>query len=249
MTYGRAFLVGLLNTLLVAGLGIVLRHDLGFTIGIARLSTNWLVARLPPSTSRSIRNVPLLLQLFFWYFAVLKTPAGAAAEPRAARRRLPQRARPLSAGARARAGLRRGRALGPGSASSRRSLVASGPAGARRATGQRSCRCCWTSLGADRAAAARRVHLRSAQPLGFDLSRAQGLQLRGRHGDAAGVHGAAARAVDLHGSFIAEIVRAGIQGVSQGPEGSGAAAIGLRTVAGRCGSSSSRRRCASSSRR
>jgi general L-amino acid transport system permease protein len=73
MTYGRAFAVGLLNTLLVAGLGIVLATVLGFVIGIARLSTNWLVARLATVYVEVIRNVPLLLQLFFWYFAVLKS--------------------------------------------------------------------------------------------------------------------------------------------------------------------------------
>jgi general L-amino acid transport system permease protein len=73
MTYGRAFLVGLLNTLLVAGLGIVLATVIGFTVGISRLSTNWLVARLATVYVEVIRNVPLLLQLFFWYFAVLKS--------------------------------------------------------------------------------------------------------------------------------------------------------------------------------
>jgi general L-amino acid transport system permease protein len=72
MTYGRVFIVGLLNTLLVAGFGIVLSTVLGFIIGIARLSSNWLVARLATVYVELIRNVPALLQLFFWYFAVLK---------------------------------------------------------------------------------------------------------------------------------------------------------------------------------
>jgi general L-amino acid transport system permease protein len=72
MTYGRAFLVGLLNTLLVAGIGIVVATVLGFVIGIARLSSNWLIARLATVYVEIIRNIPLLLQLFFWYFAVLK---------------------------------------------------------------------------------------------------------------------------------------------------------------------------------
>ena len=72
-TFGRAFWVGLLNTLVVAGLGIVLATLLGFTIGIARLSRNWLVARLAGGYVESIRNIPLLLQLLFWYNAVLKT--------------------------------------------------------------------------------------------------------------------------------------------------------------------------------
>ena len=71
-SYGRAFWVGLLNTLLVAGLGIVLATVLGFIIGIARLSTNWLVARLAAIYVEVIRNLPLLLQLLFWYNAVLK---------------------------------------------------------------------------------------------------------------------------------------------------------------------------------
>jgi general L-amino acid transport system permease protein len=71
-TYGRAFWVGLLNTLLVAALGIVFATVLGFVIGIARLSTNWLVARLAAVYVELIRNLPLLLQLLFWYNAVLK---------------------------------------------------------------------------------------------------------------------------------------------------------------------------------
>jgi len=72
MTYGRAFVVGLLNTLLVAGLGIVLATVIGFVVGISRLSSNWLVARLATVYVEVIRNLPVLLQLFFWYFAVLK---------------------------------------------------------------------------------------------------------------------------------------------------------------------------------
>ena len=71
-TYGRAFWVGLLNTLLVAGLGIVLATILGFVIGIGRLSTNWIVARAATGYVEIIRNIPLLLQLLFWYNAVLK---------------------------------------------------------------------------------------------------------------------------------------------------------------------------------
>jgi general L-amino acid transport system permease protein len=73
MSYRQAFLVGLCNTLLVAGLGVVFATTLGFLIGIARLSTNWLIARLATIYVEVIRNIPLLLQLFFWYFAVLKS--------------------------------------------------------------------------------------------------------------------------------------------------------------------------------
>jgi general L-amino acid transport system permease protein len=71
-TYGRVFWVGLYNTLLVAVLGVVAATVIGFIVGIARLSSNWLVAKLAAAYVEVIRNVPLLLQLFFWYFAVLK---------------------------------------------------------------------------------------------------------------------------------------------------------------------------------
>lgn len=71
-TYGRVLLVGVLNTLLVAGIGIVLATLLGFVIGIGQLSGNWLVARLCRAYIEVLRNTPLLLQLFFWYFAVLR---------------------------------------------------------------------------------------------------------------------------------------------------------------------------------
>ena len=71
-TYGRAFWVGLLNTLLVAAIGIVLATIVGFVVGIARLSRNWLISKLAASYVELIRNLPLLLQLLFWYNAVLK---------------------------------------------------------------------------------------------------------------------------------------------------------------------------------
>ena len=71
-TFGRTFLVGLLNTLLVSLLGIVLATLLGFVVGVARLSSNWLVSRLAATYIEIFRNIPLLLQIFFWYFAVLR---------------------------------------------------------------------------------------------------------------------------------------------------------------------------------
>ena len=72
-TYGDAFIVGLLNTLLVSAIGIVLATFLGFTVGIARLSKNWMVAKVAMVYVETLRNIPLLLQLLFWYNAVLKT--------------------------------------------------------------------------------------------------------------------------------------------------------------------------------
>ena len=72
-SHGRAFLVGLLNTLLVAVVGIVLATVLGFVIGVARLSRNWLVSTLASVYIETVRNVPPLLMLFAVYFGVLKT--------------------------------------------------------------------------------------------------------------------------------------------------------------------------------
>ena len=72
-SFGRTFWVGLLNTLLVSGLGIIFATIIGFTAGVARLSNNWLISRLAGIYVEMFRNIPLLLQIFFWYFAVLRT--------------------------------------------------------------------------------------------------------------------------------------------------------------------------------
>ena len=71
-TYGRAFYVGLLNTLLVGAISIALATPLGFAVGLARLSPNWLLSRIALVYVEAMRNTPLLLQLLFWYNAVLK---------------------------------------------------------------------------------------------------------------------------------------------------------------------------------
>ena len=70
-SYARALLVGILNTLLVAALGIVLATVIGFAVGVARLSQNWLVAKIAGAYIETLRNIPVLLQLVFWYRAVL----------------------------------------------------------------------------------------------------------------------------------------------------------------------------------
>jgi general L-amino acid transport system permease protein len=75
-TYGRAFLVGLLNTLLVSALGLILATVIGFLVGIGRLSSNWMIARLCGGYVEIIRNLPLLFQILFWYLAVLATLPG-----------------------------------------------------------------------------------------------------------------------------------------------------------------------------
>ena len=71
-TYGRAFWVGLWNTVLVASLGIIFATILGFLVGIGRLSSNKIINFLSTVYVELIRNTPLLLQLLFWYNAVLK---------------------------------------------------------------------------------------------------------------------------------------------------------------------------------
>ena len=71
-TYARAFLVGLLNTILVSAIGIFFATILGVTIGIARLSQNYLVAKSAEWYVEIFRNIPLILQIFFWYFAALR---------------------------------------------------------------------------------------------------------------------------------------------------------------------------------
>ena len=75
-SYGRVLLVGLLNTALVAGLGIIAATILGFLIGIARLSHNWCVNRLALVYVEFVRNVPLLLQIFVWYYPVFEALPG-----------------------------------------------------------------------------------------------------------------------------------------------------------------------------
>ncbi|MEM8687650.1 MAG: amino acid ABC transporter permease [Pseudomonadota bacterium] len=70
-SYGRVFVVGLLNTILIAFIGIILATIFGFLVGIMRLSSNWVVAKIATVYVETLRNLPLLLQIFFWYFAVL----------------------------------------------------------------------------------------------------------------------------------------------------------------------------------
>lgn len=74
-TYLRAFIVGIVNTLRVAVIGIVLATVIGTLVGIARLSSNWLLARLAAVYVELLRDLPLLLQLLFWYVLMQGLPA------------------------------------------------------------------------------------------------------------------------------------------------------------------------------
>ena len=78
-TYFWAFVVGVANTLRVAVIGIVLATILGTLIGISRLSANWLLSRLAAVYVETLRDIPLLLQLLFWYVLMQALPAARAA--------------------------------------------------------------------------------------------------------------------------------------------------------------------------
>ena len=223
-TYGRAFWVGLINTLVVAALGIVLATILGFLIGIARLSKNWLLARMAGFYVEIIRNIPLLLQLLFWYNAVLKAlpamreslaiPGGGFLNNRGLF--LPQ---PLFQAGSSYALI----ALGVGVVAA---IVYRTWAKRRQmATGQQA-PVLWVTLGLVIA-----LPLAVLAPIGLSdriqLSGSRALQYPRRHGVAAGIHGAAVRARDLHAAFIAEVVRAGILAVARG-QTEAAYSLGLR---------------------
>lgn len=75
-SYARVFVIGLLNTLLVTFIGIILATLLGFIIGVARLSPNWMINKLATVYVETFRNIPPLLQILFWYFAVFLTLPG-----------------------------------------------------------------------------------------------------------------------------------------------------------------------------
>ncbi len=81
-SYAEAMIAGLFNTIKVAALGITLATALGLVVGVARLSTNWLVNRLALAYVEFLRNTPLIVQLFFWYSAVfLQLPNGSREHP------------------------------------------------------------------------------------------------------------------------------------------------------------------------
>ncbi|NRG19070.1 amino acid ABC transporter permease [Rhizobiales bacterium] len=80
-SYGRALLVGIFNTIAVAAVGIIMATIIGFIVGIARLSNNWVISKLAYCYIEILRNIPLLLQIFFWYFAALRAVPDSRSEP------------------------------------------------------------------------------------------------------------------------------------------------------------------------
>ena len=224
-------------------------RDLGFVIGIARLSTNWLVARLATVYVEVIRNVPLLLQLFFWYFAVLKALPAPRQSLCAAGRRLLNVARPLPAGAGARSPA--SSIVGADSADRHRrrpSPYYSWRAGGRCLTGQQFPGAVDVA-GADRSCcrSARPPHARPARwSSTIPSSRASTSRAAWCCSRSSRTAARACRSTPQ--AIIAEIVRAGIQGVSKGQKEAGAGDRPQPRVS-RCAWSSSRRPCASLSRR
>jgi general L-amino acid transport system permease protein len=222
-TYGRAFWVGLLNTLLVGAVSIVLATPLGFAVGLARLAPNWLLSRIALVYVELTRNTPLLLQLFFWYNAVLKTlPSPRQSVSVAGLFFLNNRGlylpRPIySDGA---------WLVGAALALAAGLTVALAFVGRRRqaATGERS-QDLWTALtlivGLPTVA-----YFAAGRPIGLEVAQLAGFNLRGGteiHPEfAALVFGL----VTYTASFIAEIVRAGVLAVPRG-QSEAAAALGL----------------------
>jgi general L-amino acid transport system permease protein len=224
-TYARAFLVGLTNTLHVAVLGIVFATILGTLMGLARLSSNWLVAKLAQIYVETFRNIPLLLQLFFWWGLLNK----AAPPPRQAWEILPgvfvcnrgvEFPVPQASPADPWVGL----AFVIGIVLT---VVVSRWAKRRQAATGQQLPTGWIGLGLILGLPAA-VYLLSGAPLTLDVPHLQGFNFSG--GDVMSPEFAALLLglVIYTGTFIAEIVRAGILAVSSG-QSEAASALGLRS--------------------
>lgn len=222
-TYGQAFWVGLTNTLLVAVIGIPLTTAVGFTVGVARLSPNWLLSRSALLYTNILRNTPLLLQLLFWYNAVLKA--------------LPGPRQSISFG-----GLvflnNRGLFLpGPVLLSGAPAFLSALAAGVVAALGFRL----WARRRQERTGAQAPVGWVAAglivglpaiavlvfgQPFALDVAKLSGFNLKGGVPVIPELVALVFGLVTFTGAFIAEIVRAGVQAVPHG-QVEAAAALGL----------------------
>jgi general L-amino acid transport system permease protein len=223
-TYGKVFFVGLINTLVVSAIGIVLATILGFLVGIGRLSSNWLMQKLATIYVEGLRNVPLLLQLLFWYNAVLKPlplprdsiaiPGGVALNNRGLYLPAPVFAPGASAVFYA---FLAGVAASIGySLWARRRQVATGEQAPALLVSLA------LSIGLPLAA-----YFAAGEPVSFDYPKLKGFNLIGGMQLVPEFVALLLGLVLYTAAFIAEIVRAGILAVSQG-QGEAAAALGLR---------------------
>ena len=239
-TYGRALLIGVLNTLKVSVVGIVLATILGTLIGIGRLSRNWLLARLTAVYVEVIRDIPVLLQLLFWYALLQGLPAPRQAlqigEPVfLSNRGIKVPLLDLEAGASLGAGgLRAGRGRHRRCGTARRHAAGARPASRPPV---------WpVALGpADRAAGCW-CGRRSARRSRSDMPVLRGFNFQGGGTDQPGIRRAADRAGDLHRRLHRRDRALRHPGGAAGPVGGGRRARAA-AAARCCGTSCCRRRC------
>lgn len=224
-TYARAFLVGLTNTLHVALLGIVFASVLGTLMGLARLSSNWLVRKLAQVYVETFRNIPLLLQLFFWWGLLNKMAPG----PRQAWQILPGVfvsnrgvAYPVPVGSPADKWV--GLAFLAGIVLT---LIARRWGISRQAVTGQPFRAAWVGLGLIVGLPVITFFLAGA-PLALDVPALQGFNFSGGSTMSPEFAALLIGLVVYTGAFVAEIVRAGILAVSWG-QSEAAMALGLRS--------------------
>ena len=219
-----AFVVGIANTLRVAVIGIVLATILGTLIGIARLSTNWLLSRLAAVYVETLRDIPLLLQLLFWYVLMQALPAARAALA-AGRGRVPVQSRPDPAGDSGRVaaalGARRRRARACRVLSA--SAMADRAADARRQAAAGLAVCGWARSSRCR----RRCRVALGVSWTIEWPELRGFNFVGGLTLAPEYFALLIALVTYTSAFIAEIVRSGIQSVPRG-QWDAASALGLR---------------------
>jgi general L-amino acid transport system permease protein len=222
-TYARAILVGVINTLKVSGIAILLSTLLGTLMGLSRLSPNWLLSRCAAAYVEAARNVPLLLQLLFWYQLLHRLPGVRQAFNPMPGVYLSNRSIRLPALAEDPAQGWIGLALLAGMAVA--IIVARAGRGYREATGER--RRVWPIVLGIVCVPPLVVWALLGAPLRLDMPVVQGFDFRG---GAAITPEFAALIVGLTvyaGAFVAEIVRAGVLAVPRG-QGEAAASLGLR---------------------
>ena len=221
-TYGRALLIGVLNTLKVAVVGVVLATILGTLIGIGRLSKNWLLSKLTAFYVETLRDIPLLLQLLFWYTVLQGLPGPKQAWHIGDLAFLSNRGMKLPA---ARVGARPNLGAAAFVAGFVVTVLWNRRArGQQEATGVRPT--VWpVAVASDRPAVGRLGRPRRAVP--FDCPALKGFNFQGGDTLSPEYFALMLGLVTYTASYIAEIVRSGIQAIPHG-QWEAAGALGLR---------------------